>query len=143
MHLQQRLGPSEGQNGGAMGRVIIQQAWENLQRLGKIPDDALCPAIYEVHARKSKVLRAEPIAQAVITGRAKFVRGADLSTLQNEFTLWQPGSTWSPGALDAGVYGATEVLPEVPGGGTLARPTGTRSAGPRGASQMSGRRRTA
>ena len=140
----------ESNYGGGMAKQLIVQAWDALKRdvdpatgAPFLPADALCPMVKAVAARRNKVLRAEPIAQAVLTGRAKFAAGINLATLKNEFTLWQPGSTWSPGALDAGVYGATEVLPEVPGGGTLARPTGTRSAGPRGASQMAGRRRTA
>lgn len=140
----------ESNYGGGMAKQLIVQAWDALKRdidpatdAPFLPADALCPMVKGVAARRNKVLRAEPIAQAVLTGRAKFAAGINLATLKNEFTLWQPGSTWSPGALDAGVYGATEVLPEVPGGGTLARPTGNRSAGPRGASQMAGRRRTA
>lgn len=106
--------------GGAMGRVIIQQAWENLQRLGKIPTEALCPAIYEVHARKSKVLRAEPVAQAIKTGRVKFLRGTQsesgdrhLRLLRTQWTMWTPGSTYSPGALDACVHLARFLLPPV------------------------------
>lgn len=133
----------ESNYGGGMTRQLITQAWDALQREGEIPATSLCPIVKGVPARKSKVLRAEPIAQAVITGRAKFVRGADLSTLQNEFTLWQPGSTWSPGALDAGVYGATEVLPEVPTGGQLSRPSGRRGESRAGSSQFGGRKRTA
>ena len=128
--------------GGGMARQLITQAWDLLQRDGEIPRDSLCPMIKGVAARKSKVLRAEPIAQAVATGRAKFARGADLATLQSEFTLWQPGSTWSPGALDAGVYAATEVLPEAPTGASVMRPT-VRRGEARGSSQFGGRRRTA
>ena len=125
-----------------MARQLITQAWDLLQRDGEIPRDSLCPMIKGVSARKSKVLRAEPIAQAVATGRAKFARGADLATLQSEFTLWQPGSTWSPGALDAGVYAATEVLPEAPTGASVMRPT-VRRGEARGSSQFGGRKRTA
>lgn len=128
--------------GGGMARQLITQAWDLLQRDGEIPRDSLCPMIKGVSARKSKVLRAEPIAQAVATGRAKFARGADLATLQSEFTLWQPGSTWSPGALDAGVYAATEVLPEAPTGASVMRPT-VRRGEARGSSQFGGRKRTA
>lgn len=132
----------ESNYGGGMARQLITQAWDQLQRDGEIPADSLCPMVKGVPARKSKVLRAEPVAQAVLTGRARFVRGADLGTLQNEFTLWQPGSTWSPGALDAGVYAATEVLPEAPTGASVMRPKGRRGEA-RGSSQFGGRKRTA
>lgn len=132
----------ESNYGGGMARQLITQAWDQLQRDGEIPAGSLCPMVKGVSARKSKVLRAEPVAQAVLTGRARFVRGADLGTLQNEFTLWQPGSTWSPGALDAGVYAATEVLPEAPTGASVMRPK-VRRGESRGSSQLGGRKRTA
>lgn len=135
--------------GGAMVKQLLAQAWEALQReldpdTGKpfIPKDALCPMIKKVIGKVSKVLRAEPIAQSVLTGKTWFARDADLTTLQNEFTLWQPGSTWSPGALDAGVYGATEVLPMPNSGTTFTKPEGKRGES-KGSAQFGGRKRSA
>ena len=149
--------------GGGMTKVLIQQAWAELQReradaIAEAGDDPLaveaaeqvgiagdrnCPHIKGVTGRVSKVLRAEPIAQAVLTGRVRFARDADLTTLTNEWRLWQPGSTWSPGALDANVYGLTEVLPPVESRTKVTRPSGGRQQGARGSAQFAGRRRTA
>ncbi|ANA85311.1 terminase [Gordonia phage Phlop] len=108
--------------GGDMAKTLIAQAWAELQREGKIPQNALCPLIVEVTAKKSKILRAEPIAQAIKTNRLWFAAGADLKQLSDEWLLWEPGTTWSPGALDAGVYGSTEVLPALPRGAGVANP---------------------
>lgn len=108
--------------GGDMALLMLSQAWKALQLEtdddGKplIPADALCPLVQGVTARTSKVLRAEPIAQAIKTGRCGFAAGADLPTLRAEWTQWEPGSTWSPGALDAAVHLATELLPALPRG---------------------------
>lgn len=128
--------------GGDMAKTLITQAWADLQHHGDIPQDALCPLVTEVVARKSKVLRAEPIAQAVKTGRCWFAGGAQLKQLTDEFLMWEPGTTWSPGALDAGVHGATEVLPDLPRGAGVASPVRrSRSDAPRGG--FATRRRTA
>ncbi|QDH93488.1 terminase [Gordonia phage Verity] len=134
--------------GGGMASALITQAWAALQNEPinadtdetMIPKSANCPYVKGVSAKISKVLRAEPIAQAVKTGRAKFAQLGNLGSLTNEFTLWQPGSTWSPGALDAAVYGATEVLPPVGSTTELERPEGRRGQAP-GAAQFGGRRR--
>ncbi|NMO00807.1 hypothetical protein HH308_06220 [Gordonia sp. TBRC 11910] len=99
--------------GGDMATDMLTQAWENLQREELIPVDALCPLVQAVHARRSKVLRAEPIAQGIKTGRCGFASGADLATLRSEWTQWEPGSTWSPGALDAAVHLASELMPPI------------------------------
>lgn len=129
--------------GGGMVAVLISQAWADLQREGVIPATENCPYVKGVSARVSKVLRAEPIAQAVLTHRVYFAQLADLTTLTNEWRLWQPGSTWSPGALDANVYALTEVLPPVNSQTTIARPSGGRQQGARGSGQFSGVRRRA
>lgn len=129
--------------GGGMTKVLIQQAWADLQREGDIPASENCPHVTGVSARVSKVLRAEPIAQAVLTDRVYFAQLADLTNLTNEWRLWQPGSTWSPGALDANVYALTEVLPPVNAQTEVSRPTGGRQQGARGSGQFAGVRRRA
>ncbi|QMU22057.1 terminase large subunit domain-containing protein [Gordonia rubripertincta] len=118
--------------GGDMAKTLIAQAWAELQREGKIPRDSLCPLIKEVTAKKSKILRAEPIAQAIKSDRLWFAAGANLKQLSDEWLLWEPGTTWSPGALDAGVYGSMEVLPALPRGASVANPAArSRGAAPR------------
>lgn len=103
----------EANFGGDMANSLIRQAWVALQAEGAIPKTALCPYIKSVHSRRSKVLRAEPIAQAIVTGRAGFGTDPSLRGFCFDWTRWEPGSTWSPGALDAGVHLAAELLPPV------------------------------
>lgn len=110
--------------GGDMPGRLITQAWDELLREGVV--SGLCPMVTEVVARKSKILRAEPIAQAVKTERAFFARVADLKQFTTEWQLWEPGSSWSPGALDAGVHVATFLLPDLPRGSQRHNPAGRR-----------------
>lgn len=105
--------------GGDMCKTLVRQAWDQLQRDGKIPPGRLCPLVHEVTARKTKVLRAEPIAQAVKTGRAKFGPALELKNVKSEWTRWEPGSTWSPGALDAAVHLAKDLLPPMAAGASV------------------------
>lgn len=100
--------------GGDQATTLLSQAWEALQRDDEIPVEQIMPRIRAVHSRKSKLLRAEPIAQAVLLARAWF--GDGLADLKSEWTLWEPGSLWSPGRLDAAVHLAYELLPPVPQG---------------------------
>jgi hypothetical protein len=100
--------------GGDMATTILTQAWRQLQIDGHIPEADLCPLVQPVTARASKVLRAEPIAQAIKTGRIGF--HGELRKLKAEWTQWEPGSTWSPGALDAAVHLAHELVPPIPRG---------------------------
>lgn len=103
--------------GGDLGTAAVSQAWGELVREGQV--SGLCPLVVSVTARKSKVLRAEPIAQAIRTGRVWFARGAVLRQLTAEWQMWTPGSKWSPGALDAAVHVATELLPALPRGAQI------------------------
>lgn len=127
--------------GGDMALTLIEQAWAELLRAGEV--EGLCPYVKGVTARKSKVLRAEPIAQAIATDRVRFARGADLKQLGTEWTMWEPGSTFSPGALDASVHLATRLLPEIPRGSTLESPKGRRRGEVRQGSGGFSRRRSA
>ncbi|MCF8610040.1 terminase family protein [Gordonia sp. HY285] len=105
--------------GGDQATTLVTQAWDRLAA-EKLVSGA-CPYVDGVSSRKSKQLRAEPIAQAIKTGRVKFVQGASLKQLTTEWQMWEPGSTWSPGALDAGVHVAMALLPQVRSG-TMANP---------------------
>ncbi|WP_412475390.1 terminase large subunit domain-containing protein [Gordonia sp. LUNF6] len=125
--------------GGDMAKQLIAQAWEKLADRGAV--SGLCPHVSEVTAKKSKVLRAEPIAQAILTGRVFFARGVDLKQLATEWTMWEPGSTWSPGALDAGVHAVTEVLPASPRGSEVSNPVRRRRGEGGSGRGLAGRRR--
>jgi hypothetical protein len=82
-----------------------------------------CPQIREVVARKSKTLRAEPVAQLIMEDRVRL--GAYLPDLESEWCTWQ-GSGDSPGRIDASVYLAYALLPKVAAtGNKSAAPTGT------------------
>lgn len=131
----------ESNFGGDQAQALITQAWDQLQRAGEIPAAALCPHVKGVSSRKSKVLRAEPIAQAIKTGRVWFARGAELKQLSTEWQMWTPGSSWSPGALDAGVHLATELLPHVGGSAVVNPVRKRRDEAPRGG--LAARRRSA
>ncbi|GGG04241.1 hypothetical protein GCM10007304_17950 [Rhodococcoides trifolii] len=123
----------ENNYGGDQAGTLIKQAWLALQHetnpdTGEsyIPRGALCPMVTGVASRKSKFLRAEPIAQAVNTGRAWFGPALELNELKSEFEMWEPGSEWSPGALDAGVHLAYELLPAVASGAKVVSVAGKR-----------------
>lgn len=67
--------------------------------------------VKETHARKSKALRADPVATAYERGRVSHVRGADLTELEDQMTTWVPDAGGeSPNALDALVHGVFELL---------------------------------
>ncbi|RDI32424.1 hypothetical protein DEU38_103157 [Rhodococcus sp. AG1013] len=109
----------ENNYGGDMAGTLIRQAWDALQREGVIDARRICPRVVGVNARRSKVLRAEPIAQAVLLGRALFGPDLSLANLKSEWSLWEPDSTWSPGGLDAAVHVATDMLPPIASGATV------------------------
>lgn len=117
--------------GGDQATTLVTQAWDNLAAEGKVTGP--CPYVAPVTSKRSKVLRAEPIAQAIKTGRILFAPGNELKQLRTEWQMWEPGSTWSPGALDAGVHVATDLLPQLRTGtvnnpAAKSRSGGTRSA---------------
>lgn len=92
--------------GGDMARSVIRTAWDALEREGSVK--GICPAIKPVHGKRSKLLRAEPVAQA---WREDHVRtGAPLPDVESEWCTWQPGKD-SPGRIDASVYLVMELLP--------------------------------
>jgi hypothetical protein len=131
--------------GGDQATTLIRQAWDALQKeddpeTGEpfIPLTAICPAIVGVHSKKGKYLRAEPIAQAVVHGRAWFAPG--LGELKKEWLLWEPGSTWSPGGLDAAVHLAWGLLPPVPAGALVQSVASRRLDGAGAGSGLAARR---
>ena len=130
----------EANYGGDMAGTLIRQAWDAMQNEGAIDRRALCPRIKKVTARKSKFLRAEPIAQAVLTQRAWFSADHSLAGLKSEWELWEPDSTWSPGALDAAVYCAYELLPPINGGSSVSSAAKRSRSSVTGTSSLAARR---
>lgn len=94
--------------GGKMCALVVRTAWKALQQ--ERPDEfgPFIPRVVEVTARRNKVLRAEPIAQQVIEDRIRF--GGLLPELERQWATWRPGPE-SPGALDAAVHMAYDLLP--------------------------------
>jgi hypothetical protein len=136
---------AEANYGGDMVKLAIRTAWAQLQReeLDRLRGDVgaevyeqtglyrdaaqfnrLPPRIVVVHAKKNKLLRAEPIAQQWIVDR---IRTANyLPEMEEEWATWQPDSTDSPGRIDASVYLAYGLLPPPSvAGGSTPPPTGT------------------
>lgn len=100
--------------GGDMALLTLRTAWDALRRDDPTTFGALVPRIVPVTARRGKMLRAEPIGQQWAEGR--IVTAAYLPDLESEWATFQPGSTDSPGRVDASCYLAYELLP-VPASG--------------------------
>lgn len=67
--------------------------------------------VREVHARGDKIDRAQPLATAYERLKVSHVIGADLTSLEDTLTTWEPSpGADSPGDLDALVHVAKEVL---------------------------------
>lgn len=99
--------------GGDSAKLILRTTWKALQGEGEIPSESLCPRIVEVHAKKGKRVRAEPIAAQVLLGKVKFW-GINVLNLGAEWQTWQEDSKESPGRIDASSYVAYRCL-KVPG----------------------------
>lgn len=100
--------------GGDMALLTLRTAWASLRREQPDRFGELVPRIIAVTAKRGKMLRAEPIAQQWVEGRA--VTGAYLPELESEWATHLPGGD-SPGRIDASVYLALELLP-VPASGS-------------------------
>lgn len=104
----------EANYGGDMARLTIRTAWDKLRQAE--PDRyGHCPRIIEVHARKGKVLRAEPIAQQIVEDRIRTAKY--LPDLESEWATWVVGPD-SPGRIDASTYLSYELLP-LPNAGSV------------------------
>ncbi len=100
--------------GGDMVLLVLRTAWDVLRREQPERFGALVPRIVSVVAKRGKMLRAEPIGQQWKEGRC--VTANYLPDLESEWATHMPGSTDSPGRIDASVYLAYELLP-VPNSG--------------------------
>ena len=101
--------------GGDMVLLTIRTAWDALRREQPDRFGLLVPRLVAVSARRNKMLRAEPIGQQWKEGR--IVTAAYLPDLESEWATFMPGSSDSPGRIDASVYLAYELLP-VPASGS-------------------------
>lgn len=106
--------------GKNMIKRVISVAWEEAQRKGLIDQDAFMPQLVPVHAKKGKLLRAEPIAQLLVVDKIRFA--APMPELESQWCSWVPTDPLSPGALDAMVHMAYNLM----------RPRRTRGTGGRG-----------
>ena len=118
----------EANYGGDQAGYVVRTSWnalrlEELTALG-LPDTPKArrsakyldvakyarpaPRVVGVHARKGKLLRAEPISVQWIEDRIR--TGAYLPDLEHEWSTWQPTDTDSPGRIDASVHLAWSLL---------------------------------
>jgi phage terminase large subunit-like protein len=125
--------------GRDMCTLAIDMARQALQDEGLIPRGQAEADDDEVHAEQGKLLWAEPIAQQTIEGKVR-LRGA-FADVENEWAMWQPTDTDSPGRIDTSrvlVYGlipeankgaiAHAPLPTAPRPGGLRPETGPAAA---------------
>lgn len=118
--------------GGDMAERTFDSAWDTALRLhrGEARDTdepehlrraqaarpGHKPQVKLRHAKRGKLLRAEPIAQQWIDDRMR--TGSYLPELESEWASWQPTDPDSPGRIDASCYLAYEMLP-IPGHETV------------------------
>lgn len=95
----------EANFGGDMAQQIVRQAWKDLAEHGQT-GGMLMPAIIEVHAKKGKRLRAEPVAQLYSQGQVHHV--GEFPRLEGQMVTWLPGMD-SPDRMDAAVHALTEL----------------------------------
>jgi hypothetical protein len=98
----------EANYGGDQALLVVRTAWEALRREHPDRFGVISPRVVAVHARRAKLLRAEPIAQQWIEDRVR--TAAYLPELESEWVTWQPSAD-SPGRIDASVHLAYGLLP--------------------------------
>ena len=69
--------------------------------------DATLP-VRKVHASRGKMQRAEPVSALYEKGRV--IHAGEFAELEDELLTWDPGSSWSPGRLDAVVWALTDLM---------------------------------
>lgn len=113
---------AEGNQGGAMIKLVLGVAWKQLQEEGVIPSDRSLPGVIIVHATTGKRTRAEPAAALYEAGsRVRHV--GDLAELESEMCTWQGGAN-SPNRMDAAVWLLTYLM-RLGGVARVSRPTGS------------------
>lgn len=101
--------------GGDQAKMLIRSYWLALELEGLVSGP--CPRIVEVHAKKGKRVRAEPIASQVALGKI-FFHALLVLKLSGEWTTWQEDSKESPGRIDASCYLGYRWL-KIPGAESL------------------------
>ncbi|MBP2703497.1 terminase family protein [Microbispora sp. RL4-1S] len=132
----------EGNYGKDMARLTIRTSWEALarewaERRPGEPNpyaDRLPPRIVEVHSKRGKLLRAEPVAAQVVEARVFMT--ARMPELVGQWLTWRPTSSLSPGRIDASVH-LTLALLRPPGTDTV---VSSPKGGPSGKSPIHRRR---
>lgn len=102
--------------GADTAKFLLRSVWQKLSQeaVARGEEDwGPCPRIVEVHAKKGKRVRAEPIAVQVALGNIYFWALFVLN-LSSEWTTWQESSNESPGRIDASSYAAYRCL-KIPG----------------------------
>jgi phage terminase large subunit-like protein len=89
----------EPTGGGENPKALLNQAMRLVEGAPRLP-------IVESKARQSKADRAGPLSGASSRGRLHLV-GRNHAALEREATTWYPGASFSPGAMDALVHGAS------------------------------------
>lgn len=102
--------------GGDQAKFLLRSVWNSLSAEAEAagePSWGPCPRIVEVNAKKSKRVRAEPIAVQVALGNVQFW-ALNVLDLGSEWQTWQEDSKESPGRIDASCYLAYRWL-KIPG----------------------------
>lgn len=97
--------------GADTAKFLLRSVWNGLVAEGLV--EGPCPRIVEVHAKKGKRVRAEPIAVQVALGNV-FFHGLNVLDLGSEWCTWQEDSNESPGRIDASSYAGYRCL-KIPG----------------------------
>lgn len=105
----------EAAYGGDNVAANLRSSWQDLQRRGELPPDAVMPRLVAAPATGSKADRAQPVAalyEQTATAEAEEPRrlgriyhAVPLPALEDECTTWEPEKNWSPNRLDAMVHG--------------------------------------
>lgn len=102
--------------GADTAKFLLRSVWNALSAEAVAagePSWGPCPRIVEVHAKKGKRVRAEPIAVQVALGNIQFW-ALKVLNLGSEWCTWQEDSRESPGRIDASCYLAYRWL-KIPG----------------------------
>lgn len=132
----------ESAYGGDNIAYAIQNAWEQLQRTGEIPETSKCPRLFKSTLKGDKAHRAGPVAQlyeqqANLPDKRRVWHPIpdtdnDIVKLEEELTSWTPikepgqAAAKSPNGLDALVHGVRRIMFRLGMEGHVSRASGNR-----------------